>query len=119
MNNKKEIAIGVLLVILLILLINPGNLLMPSMAQMTILLAATIAFATFASLLWREQGGDERDQLHRLVADRFAFLATASVLMTAIVAQALMHMLDPWLPIALGALIIGKVAGLIYSKYKL
>lgn len=119
MHNKKEITIGSVLIILLIGLMNPGNILMPSMTQMTIVALATIVFAIFATLLWREHGGDERDQLHRLVADRTAFWITAIALMLALVVQGTMHMIDPWLPIILGAMVLGKIAGLIYSKNKL
>lgn len=114
----KEIFVGAILVVLLAALINPGDFLMPTMTQMSLIVAATVAFAIFAVLLWRERGGDERDSLHRLVADRAAFQIGAAVLMIAIVSEGFNGMIDAWLPITLGAIVLGKIVGLIYSKKK-
>ena len=92
---------------------------MPTMTQMIILTATVVAFAIFVSLVWGERVRDEREQLHRFVADRAAFWSTAVMLMLAIVVQGEMGMIDSWLPIILGAMVLGKIAGLIYSKNKL
>lgn len=116
MNYKKEIAVGGIFIIFLVGLLNPGDIFMPTMTQMALLAAATVVFVVFAALIWRERGGDERDRLHRLIADRIAFLSTASVLMLALVVQGFMHMIDPWLPISLGVMVLGKIGGLLYSK---
>ncbi len=117
-TNKKEIVVGLILIILLIALINPGDLFMPSMFQMTILALVMVAFALFAIMVWRERGGDERDRLHRFIADRIGFWTGGIVLMGAIIIQEFMHLNDPWLPVVLGALVLGKIAGLMYSKTK-
>lgn len=117
-TSRKEIAVGAALIVLLALLTKAQDIFMPSMTQMAVLTATVVAFIGFAVLVWRERGGDEREALHRQVADRFAFLFGAVVLMIAIVVQGFMNMLDPWLPIVLGALIVGKIAGLMYSKNK-
>lgn len=117
-NNRKEITVAAILIILLIVLLNPGDILMPTMTQMAIMASATVVFAVFIVLIWRERGGDERDQFHRLFADRVGFLVGSVTLMIGIIIQSFQHSLDPWLPIVLGALVIGKVVALIYGNNK-
>lgn len=115
-ENRKEISIALILIILLIVLLNPGDFLMLSMNQMLVTSAVVVVFAVFSILIWRERGGDERDHLHRLLADRVGYLLGSVVLVVAIIVQSFSHGLDPWLPVVLGALVIGKVVALMHGK---
>ena len=116
---KSELAVGCGLLVLLYIIFNPWNLFMPGYLVMGLLTGAVILYIAFAIFLWRENQGDEREQFHRLFADRIAYLAGSALLLIGIVAGELGHAPDPWLVIALTVMVIAKVRGLIYSKIKL
>jgi hypothetical protein len=105
--------------VLLFIIFNPFSLFMPGYMVMTYLVAAIVLFIVFATFLWKENKGDEREQYHRLFADRVAYLAGSATLLIGIVVSELAHELDPWLIYALAIMVIAKVGGLIYSKIKL
>lgn len=114
----KEYIVAIVAVGLLLLLHNPFNFWMPSMLEMWLSLLVCVAVIVFGVFLWREKAADEREQLHIFIADRIALLTVAGVLTIAVVVQGINHTLDPWIGLALGALIIGKAVGQIYSKRK-
>ncbi len=91
-----------------VLLILPSNIWMPSMAQMTILALAVIAFGVLAIFVAHEGDGDEREEVHRALAGRTAFLAGGAILLFAIVVESIAHTLDQWLVLALLGMVIGK-----------
>ena len=116
---KSELAVGCGLLVLLYVIFNPWNILMPGYLIMGILIAAVVLYVIFAVFLWRENSGDEREAFHRLFADRIAYLAGSALLLVGIVIGELTHAPDPWLIVALAVMVIAKVGGLIYSKMKL
>lgn len=107
------------LVVLLFIIFNPWNVFMPGYLVMGFLIAAAVLYIVFATFLWRESSGDEREQFHRLFADRIAYLVGSGFLLLGIVIGELQHALDPWLIFALAIMVIAKIAGLIYGKNKL
>jgi uncharacterized membrane protein len=116
---KKELLVGLGLLVLLFVIFNPWNMFMPGYAVMGLLVGAVVLYIFFATFLWRENHGDERERFHRLFADRIAYLAGSAFLLIAIVVQELGHALDPWLIFALALMVIAKIVGLIYGKNKL
>jgi F0F1-type ATP synthase assembly protein I len=116
---KKELLVGLGLLVLLFIIFNPWNMFMPGYAVMGFLVAAVVLYAAFVIFLWREGQGDERERFHRLFADRIAYLAGSALLLIGIVIGELQHALDPWLIYALALMVIAKIAGLIYGKNKL
>lgn len=112
---KKDIIVPVLLVILLVILLEPFGF-MPTAAVMTVLALIVAGFVSFSLFLWREKGADEREEAHIHKADRVGFIFGALVLVTAIIAESVAHMLSPWLVVALMAMITGKAVALIYQK---
>lgn len=100
-NNIKETIITVCLIAIAILLLNPFHFWMPDMMVMAMLAVALVLFGIFASFILREDKVDERDNVHRTLAGRNAFLAGSSILMIGIVIQGYSHAVDPWLVIAL------------------
>lgn len=114
----KEFGIAVVLLILSILLLNPGNTWMPSQSQMMVLAGLVITFIFFAGFIYKEKVSDERETLHRFLASRYAYLLGTSVLVLGVIIQTFQHTLDPWLIIALITMILGKIAGQIYGKIK-
>lgn len=112
---KKDIFIPLALIILLILLLEPFGF-MPSAVIMAVLVLIVAAFAVFSIFLWREKGLDEREESHIHKADRLGFVFGALVLIVAIVAESLAHMLSPWLVLALIVMLFAKSTALIYEK---
>ena len=113
-----EIIISAVLIGLLILLLNPFDFLMPSPIQTMTIAAVLIIFISFCVFVWREKSRDEREQLHKQIASRFAYLTGATVLIIAIVIQSFNHTLDPWIVIALIVMILAKIVGVLYANNK-
>ena len=65
MKNKytTEIIISIILIALLILIVNPGDIFMPSMAQMMLAGIAVIVFGFFASLILKEKIAEDKVKL--------------------------------------------------------
>lgn len=114
-----ELSVSIILLVLLFVLFNPFAVFMPGFVVMGLLVGAVVSFGIFSIFLWREGEGDERENLHRMFADRIAYLTGAALLLAGIVVGELSHSLDPWLIYALGAMIVAKVVALIYSKTNL
>ena len=118
-NTLKEIGIALLLVALIGVLTFAHSAWMPGMATMLTLLLIVAVFTVFAVFVWREHGGDEREQFLRHIASRFAFLLTGGVLVFGIVYETLVHyMPNPWLSGALIAMVGGKIIGHAYARRK-
>jgi uncharacterized membrane protein AbrB (regulator of aidB expression) len=120
MNSfKGELSVGIALLALLFVIFNPWNVFMPGYLIMGFLVGIIVLFITFATFLWKENSGDEREEFHRLFADRIAYLCGSGILLIGIISGEISHAPDPWLIVALAIMIIAKVGGLIYSKIKL
>ena len=114
-KNLKEISIAVILIILLLVLLNPFHMFMPDMMLMAILIAAVLAFGLFAAFILQEKVVDEREDAHRALSGRAAFLAGATLLVLGILVQSFSHHVDPWLLIALVGMVVSKIAVRLYS----
>jgi divalent metal cation (Fe/Co/Zn/Cd) transporter len=115
--EMKELLFAIITIVLLTLLTNPFTLWMPTMATMMVTLALVVAFGIFASFVWRERARDEREVLHRMLANRVAYLAGSAVLVIGIAMESFIyHMVDPFLTLALGAMIIAKLISSIYNN---
>lgn len=111
MKNKKykEIIIALLLIALTILILNPYHFWMAGMMQITILALIFILFVIYASFIIREKAVDEREDLHRMLAGRNAFLAGTAVLVIAMIYEAYTYMVDRWIVVALIIMILTKI----------
>ena len=84
------------------------------------MLASILAlFGLLAGLILREKSRDERDDMHKGLAGRNAFLVGSFVIVIGIVIQGYMHKVDPWLVLALTAMIITKVTTRIWTDKNL
>lgn len=109
MNTFTEYLIAIALIILLGLLANPFMLWMPTPTQMVVVLVAAILAVVYGGFVLKEQAGDERETLHRMLAGRAAFLTSMSVLTLALIYQGVTHAVDPWIPATLALVIIAKL----------
>ena len=114
-----EVFVAVVLVILLILIVNPFDIFMPSGMQIVAAAVAVVAFGIFSSFVLREEAGDEREEKHRSLAGRVAFLTGSSVLLIGILIELYRHMLDAWLIVALVSMVVAKIVTRMYSEENL
>lgn len=108
-NNIKESIVTVALIAIAILLLNPFHFWMPDMIVMCMLAVVLALFGLFASFILREKSADERDEQHKSLAGRNAFLAGSGILTLGIVVQGYTHTVDPWLVITLIVMIAVKL----------
>lgn len=108
-NNLKETVVTVALVAIATLLLNPFHFWMPDMMVLGMLAVALVLFGIFASFILREKSVDERDELHKSLAGRNAFLTGSGILMLGIVVQGYTHTVDPWLVLTLISMVIVKI----------
>lgn len=102
-----------------ILFLNPGRLSMPDSLQSILILGLIVAFLTFAAYIFREKSSDERESLHILSAGRISYLVGVAALIVGVIIQTLNHEIDPWLIIALCAMVFSKLLSRIYSHFKM
>lgn len=119
MKNAVDIILPITLITALILLANPYMFWMPNTLHMAILAFFVIAFALFSAFIWNEHAADERENLHRFIVGRYAFLAITTILVIGVTIQTINHTLDIWLVAALVVGILAKVIGGIYTKMRL
>ncbi len=108
-NNFKETSITVALLVVAVLLLNPFHFWMPDMMVMSMLAITLALFGIFASFILREEATDEREEQHKSLAGRNAFLAGSGILIFGIVVQGYTHSVDPWLVFALIGMVIVKL----------
>jgi len=102
-----------------VLFLNPGRLSMPDTVQSMLILGLIVAFLTFAAYVFREKSSDERESMHILTAGRISYLVGVGTLILGIIMQALDHKIDPWIVIALCAMVFSKLLSRIYSHFKM
>jgi hypothetical protein len=118
-NNLKETIVTVALIAIAVLLLNPFHFWMPDMMVICMLAITLALFGIFASFILREKSVDERDDQHRTLAGRNAFLAGSGVLTLGIVIQGYTHTVDPWLVITLIIMIVVKIGTRAWSDKNL
>lgn len=118
-NNLTETIVTIALVALAVLLLNPFHFWMPDMMVMSMLAGALVLFGIFASFILREKIQDERDDQHRTLAGRNAFLVGAGILMLGICVEGYTHSVDPWLVLALIGMVVTKVVTRAWSDTNL
>ncbi len=108
-NNIKETIVTVGLIAIAVLLLNPFHFWMPDMMVVCMLAIALALFGIFATFILREKACDEREEQHKSLAGRNAFLAGSGVLVLGIVVQGYSHTVDPWLVLTLIVMIAAKL----------
>lgn len=114
----KELTVSMILIVLLLIFLNPFNFFMPSEVVMMLIVALVVLFILFCVFIFREQASDEREVLHRYIANRYAYFLGSGTLVLAIIIQEMQHNLDPWIVVALVVMILAKIVGLLYSRMK-
>jgi Kef-type K+ transport system membrane component KefB len=105
----KETTLAAVLLVLLFVLLNPFHWWMADMMLATLLILSLVVFGIFALFVVQEKTVDEREQQHRVMAGRTAFIAGTLVLTLAILSQSIHHHVDPWLFITFVVMVIAKL----------
>jgi len=115
-STQEKIITGIFILILLFLL-NPFGLFMPTELLYIMLGGVLVLFAIYVSFVLHEKPQDEREQLHRFIANRAAYLSGSTALVIAITYQGLtLAHIDSWLLIVLGVMVLAKVLSLYHSE---
>ena len=117
-NLVKEVISSCLIVFLVFWLVNPFHFWMPTMLQMTLTIILILIFSIFAHFVWKESAQDERDELHRFIADRTAYLTGSAMLIVAFIVQSIHHMIDPWIAVTLAVCILAKIGGSMFARFR-
>lgn len=117
-NSLIELVVAVILLITTTLILNPFDVWMPDMAHIVVLGCLVAAFGALSTLVLRERAGDEREDAHRKLSGRAAFLAGSAVLVVAIAIEGGMGHVDPWLVVALLAMTFTKLGTRLYSDWR-
>lgn len=115
-NKAFHISVAIVLLGLLLFLTDPFMYWMPEPAQMLVLLGATALAALWAGFVMQERSSDEREAVNAMYAGRVAYLSGIAVLTLALVVEGLAHDIDPWIPFALGVMVISKLAARMYVE---
>lgn len=118
MRTIIEITLGLLIIGILGIFLNPTKLLMPDSVNTALILGLIVVFLVFVGVVWRERAGDERDAMHMQKAGRLSFFVGISILVAAIILEALMHDIDPWLLLALSGMVLTKIISRIYHSFR-
>ncbi len=116
--NLSEIVVSLIFVVLLVMKLDPFDLLMPNRVQMSILALLVAAAGVYAGIVFRQRARDEREALHLYRASRFAYIVGVALLVLAIVAQSFHGGADPWLFYILAGMVTVKLAILIWSRIR-
>jgi hypothetical protein len=118
-DNFKELLIVAALIILLVALFvfNSAICSNPLMETAILVLIGTFV-VLFIGFVWKEYSRDEREKLHKYIASRFAYLAGILILTLGVILQTIQNHLDIWLVISLCVMLLLKMVGIIYSKFK-
>lgn len=120
---KKTLIIETSLVLglmaLLALLFDPFHIYMNYKGYIFLSGLAAGVYFILVSFVWGEKVSDERENEHRFLASRIAYLAGSMILILGIIVQSRTMHVDPWLPIALAVMFVAKLFSRIYAeKYK-
>lgn len=118
LSNLAEILVSVIFLLLLLMKLDPFDLLMPTPVQTLIICLVVAAFGLYAGVLFRRRARDEREAQHLYRASHFSYIGGTAILVAAITVQSILHKLDPWLFGILGGMIIIKMITLIWSRAK-
>lgn len=90
-----------------------------TMGPMLGISAALVIYTVAMALVGEGPQDDERETLHRRMANRFALIAGTAILSLGVLYQLFVtHNIDYWLLVALIAVNLTKIISLIYLNYK-
>ena len=116
--NKRIVHIVVALLVSFLLLVVAGVVpfWMPMMDQLIVLVLVAVLLTLWAAFVMLEGAGDEREVVLKMQAGRIAYLSGIGVLSVALVYQGVHQAIDPWIAVALIAMVIAKLIARWYTE---
>ena len=112
----KELLLSIVLIILGYMLLYPQSMSMSHTMHMTVYGLLLICTGIFTGLIIHEQTHDEREYDHNNRAGRFGYTLGVITLLIGIAWQTVYMPYDPWLLVALIAMVIGKVGARVVNR---
>ena len=117
-NLTQEIILATVLAVLAITLLEPFGLFMTDMQTLSVSAVLFIGLGLFATLMFREEASDEREELHRMRSDRLAFLLGATAVVSAIAWSVSEHQNPKLLILTLLVMIVSKIGARIWYRHQ-
>ena len=108
-----EIILLSALLVLLVLLLDPLNIIMKLMLSGAVVVCLAIVYIIKLFILVREEPQDERDLQHRFYSSWVSYYTVSVILFVGVFVESLHGMADIWLIAALGGLFVTKLGSLI------
>jgi hypothetical protein len=115
-NELIELIITLTFLFLVVFTCDPMLSFIPIGMQKGLVLIMIVVFGLFAGTVWHERPKDEREAQHAHLAGRVGYLAGILVLVAGITYQVFMTSVDMWLPVALLAMVAGKLIARLYLR---
>jgi len=115
-RETYELLVTILFLFLVIFSCDPMLSFIPIGMQKGLVILMVVVFGFFAGSVWHERPRDEREEKHAHLAGRVGYLSGIAVLVVGITYQVFMASVDIWLPVALLAMIIGKLSARLYAR---
>ena len=114
--SYTEYILGGVGIVLAGVLLNPGYWEMSSALEMLIVALLVVSIALFGGLIWKERVNDEREQYHRMFADRIGFIAGLIFAVGLVAKQSLTHTLDKDVLVLIILMIMVKIGAVLYVR---
>ncbi len=75
-----------------------------------------LALVVITIVFWSERASDEREKMHRMMADRVGFLVGAGSIVVVIIVQTLQHKAESLFSVVLFAMLIAKILGHVWGR---
>ena len=111
-----EIILLSALLVLLVLLLDPLNIIMKLMLSGVIVTCLAVLYIAKVFIIVREEPQDERDLQHRFYSSWISYYTVSIILFVGVIVESLQGMADTWLIISLGGLFVTKLGSLIYLE---
>lgn len=111
-------AVTILALASLILVTDPFMSIMPTPAQMAVLVIVSVLLSVSIAFILTEQAVDEREVLHRLEASRAGYALGLATLMFALLIQGFSHSIDMWVVITIAVMLLAKVVVRFYDTLR-
>ena len=116
--NKKylHVVVALVLAFFLLVLADLVPFWMPMMGELMALLLVVVLLIVWAGFVLQEVTHDEREVLLKMKSGRVAYLSGLGVLTLGLVIQGIDHAIDPWIAIALAAMVLSKLLTRFYLE---
>ena len=116
-TSLNELISVIIVITLGLILLNPFDILMPSMLEMTLYGFLLLVTAIFAGFVANEKAQDEREEKNRASAGRTGYLLGLCVLVIGVAVQTFSHQtVDSWLVIGILVMVTGKSLSHLYAR---